>query len=173
MMNVLSLFDGISAGRLALQRAGLEVNKYYRSEIDKYASQVAMHHYPDDVQLGDVTKWREWGIDWSSIDLLIGGSPCQGFSFAGKQAGTKANLNGVEILVTDRQTYLKLKEQGAEFLSQSHLFWEYVLILDHTKKHNPNVKFLLENVRMKKELLDMISNALGVKDIVINSSLVS
>ena len=156
-----------------MQRAGLEVNKYYRSEIDKYASQVAMHHYPDDVQLGDVTKWREWDIDWSSIDLLIGGSPCQGFSFAGKQAGTKANLNGVEILVTDRQTYLKLKEQGAEFLSQSHLFWEYVLILDHTKKHNPNVKFLLENVRMKKELLDMISNALGVKDVVINSSLVS
>ena len=172
-MNVLSLFDGISAGRLALQRAGLEVTKYYRSEIDKYASQVAMHHFPNDVQLGDVTKWREWDIDWSSIDLLIGGSPCQGFSFAGKQAGTKANLNGVEILVTDRQTYLKLKEQGAEFLSQSHLFWEYVLILDHIKKHNPNVKFLLENVRMKKELLDMISNALGVKDVVINSSLVS
>lgn len=132
-----------------------------------------MHHYPDDVQLGDVTKWRDWDIDWSSIDLLIGGSPCQGFSFAGKQAGTKANLNGVEILVTDQQTYLKLKEEGAEFLSQSHLFWEYVLILDHTKKHNPNVKFLLENVRMKKELLDMISNALGVKDVVINSSLVS
>ena len=83
-MNVLSLFDGISAGRLALQRAGLKVTKYYRSEIDKYASQVAMHHFPNDVQLGDVTKWREWDIDWSSIDLLIGGSPCQGFSFAGK-----------------------------------------------------------------------------------------
>ena len=128
MLNVLSLFDGISAGRLALQRAGLEVNKYYRSEIDKYASQVAMHHLPNDIQLGDVTKWREWDIDWSSIDLLIGGSPCQGFSFAGKQAGTKANLNGVEVLVTDRQTYLKLKEQGAEFLSQSHLFWEVKLI---------------------------------------------
>ena len=131
-----------------------------------------MHHFPNDVQLGDVTKWREWDIDWSSIDLLIGGSPCQGFSFAGKQAGTKANLNGVEILVTDRETYLKLKEEGANFLSQSHLFWEYVLILDHIKKHNPNVKFLLENVRMKKELLDMISKALGVKDVVINSSLV-
>lgn len=132
-----------------------------------------MHHYPDDVQLGDVTKWREWDIDWSSIDMLIGGSPCQGFSFAGKQAGTKAILNGVEILVTDRQTYLDLKENGAEFLSQSHLFWEYVLILDHVKKHNPNVKFLLENVRMKKELLEMISDALGVKDIVINSNLLS
>lgn len=172
-MNVLSVFDGISAGRLALCRAGIEVNKYYRSEIDKYASQVAMHHFPNDVQLGDVTKWREWDLDWSGIDLFIGGSPCQGFSFAGKQAGTKAVLNGEEILVTDRETYAELKEQGAEFLSQSHLFWEYVLILDHIKQHNPNVKFLLENVKMKKELLQMISDALGVKDVVINSSLLS
>ena len=172
-MNVLSLFNGISGCHLALERAEIKHGQVYYAEIDKYANMVTEKHYPDDIALGDVTKWREWDIDWSSIDLLIGGSPCQGFSFAGKQAGTKANLNGVEILVTDRQTYLKLKEQGAEFLSQSHLFWEYVLILDHTKKHNPNVKFLLENVRMKKELLDMISNALGVKDIVINSSLVS
>lgn len=84
-MIVLSLFDGISAGRVALERAGINVTTYYRSEIDKYATQVASHHYPNDVQLGDVTKWREWDIDWSTIDLLIGGSPCQGFSFAGKQ----------------------------------------------------------------------------------------
>lgn len=172
-MNVLSLFDGISAGRLALGRAGINVKTYYRSEIDKYASQVAMHHFPNDVQLGDVTKWREWNIDWSSIDLLIGGSPCQGFSFAGKQAGTKAVLDGTEIIVTDRETYLELKDKGAEFLSQSHLFWEYVLILDYIKAHNPDVKFMLENVKMKKELLEMISTALGVKDVVINSSLVS
>lgn len=172
-MNILSLFDGISAGRLALGRAGINVKTYYRSEIDKYASQVAMHHFPNDVQLGDVTKWREWNIDWSSIDLLIGGSPCQGFSFAGKQAGTKAVLDGTEIIVTDRETYLELKDKGAEFLSQSHLFWEYVLILDYIKAHNPDVKFMLENVKMKKELLEMISTALGVKDVVINSSLVS
>lgn len=96
-----------------------------------------------------------------------------GFSFAGKQAGTKAILNGEEVLVTDRQTYLRIKDQGAEFLSQSHLFWEYVLILDHIMSLNPNVKFLLENVKMKKELLNMISEALGVQDFVINSSLVS
>ena len=172
-MNVLSVFDGISAGRLALERACIKVDKYYRSEIDKYANQVAIHHYPSDIQLGDITKWREWNIDWSSIDLFIGGSPCQGFSFAGKQAGTKACLDGKEILVTDRETYLELKSKGAEFLSQSHLFWEYVLILDHIKKHNPNVKFLLENVKMRKELLRMISDSLGVEDIVINSNLVS
>lgn len=173
MINVLSCFDGISAGRLALGRAGVEVNKYYRSEVDKFADKVAMHHFPNDVQLGDVTKWREWNIDWSSIDMLIGGSPCQGFSFAGKQAGTKAVLNGEEILVTDREKYLEMKSQGAEFLSQSHLFWEFVLILDHIKLHNPNVKFLLENVKMKKELLEMIDTAMGVKSVVINSALVS
>lgn len=172
-MNVLSCFDGISAGRLALQRAGIEVGTYYRSEVDKFADKVAMHHFPNDVQLGDVTKWREWGIDWSSINMLIGGSPCQGFSFAGKQAGTKAVLNGEDILVTDRETYLDMKEKGAEFLSQSYLFWEYVLILDHVKNHNPNVKFLLENVKMKKELLEMIDTAMGVKSVVINSSLLS
>ncbi len=172
-MNILSCFDGISAGRLALQRAGIKVETYYRSEVDKFANKVAMHHFTNDVQLGDVTKWREWNIDWSSIDMLIGGSPCQGFSFAGKQAGTKAILDGEEVLVTDRETYLSLKDQGAEFLSQSYLFWEYVLILDHIKLHNPNVKFLLENVKMKKELLQMIDDAMGVKSVVINSALLS
>ena len=173
MINVLSCFDGISAGRLALQRAEIEVGTYYRSEVDKYADKVAMHHFPNDIQLGDVTKWREWNIDWSSIDMLIGGSPCQGFSFAGKQAGTKAVLNGEDILVTDRETYLEMKAKGAEFLSQSYLFWEYVLILDYVRLHNPSVKFLLENVKMKKELLEMIDTAMGVKSVVINSALVS
>lgn len=172
-MNILSLFDGISAGRLALHRSGIVVKNYYRSEIDKFANKVAMHHFPGDIQLGDVTKWREWDIDWSSIDMLIGGSPCQGFSVAGKRAGTKAVLDDQEVIVTDRETYLDMKQKGAEFLSQSHLFWEYVLILDHIKQHNPNVKFLLENVKMKKELLQMIDGALGVESVVINSALVS
>ena len=84
-MNVLSLFDGISAGQVALERAGIEVTNYYAAEIDKHAITVTQANYPDTIQLGDVTAWREWGIDWASIDLLIGGSPCQGFSFAGKQ----------------------------------------------------------------------------------------
>lgn len=105
--------------------------------------------------------------------MLIGGSPCQGFSFSGKQAGTKARLNGAEYIATDRDTYLKLKKEGAEFLSQSHLFWEYVLILDHLRQFNPNIKFMLENVDMKKELLQMIDDTLGVKSVVINSALVS
>ena len=76
-LKVLSLFDGISAGRLALHRAGFIVGRYYRAEIDKFANKVATTHFPSDTQLGDVTRWREWDIDWASIDLLIGGSPCQ------------------------------------------------------------------------------------------------
>ena len=177
-MNILSLFDGISAGRLALQRAGIEVETYYRSEVNKFANKVAMHHFPNDTQLGDVTKWREWDIDWSGIDMLIGGSPCQGFSFAGKQAGTLASVNGEMEIVATREKYLKLKARKENleniiFLSESYLFWEYVLILDHIKSHNPNVKFLLENVKMKKELLQMIDDAMGVKSVVINSALLS
>ena len=177
-MNILSLFDGISAGRLALQRAGIEVETYYRSEVNKFANKVAMHHFPNDMQLGDVTKWREWDIDWSGIDMLIGGSPCQGFSFAGKQAGTLASVNGEMEIVATREKYLELKARKENleniiFLSESYLFWEYVLILDHIKSHNPNVKFLLENVKMKKELLQMIDEAIGVKSVVINSALLS
>lgn len=145
--NILSLFDGISAGRLALERAGIEVGIYYRSEIDKFANKVAMHHYPDDVQLGDVTKWREWDIDWASIDILIGGSPCQGFSFAGKQ-----------LAFND---------------SRSALFFVYVEILNHIKSLNPNVKFMLENVKMKKEFVEVINVHLGVEPVVINSALMS
>ena len=177
-MNILSLFGGIEAGYLAFQRAGIEVETYYSSEIDRFAKQVVAHQLPEVNQLGDVTKWREWDIDWSSIDMLIGGSPCQGFSFAGKQAGTLASVNGEMEIVATREKYLELKARKENleniiFLSESYLFWEYVLILDHIKSHNPNVKFLLENVKMKKELLQMIDEAIGVKSVVINSALLS
>lgn len=146
-MNVLSLFDGMSCGQIALERVGIKVDRYYASELDKYAIQVTQKNYPDTKQLGDVNNWREWDIDWSSIDLLQGGSPCQGFSFAGKQ------------LAFDDP--------------RSKLFFVYVDILNHIRQHNPNVKFLLENVRMKKEYLDVISEYLGVQPVLINSALVS
>lgn len=146
-MNVLSLFDGMSCGMLALERAGISVNKYYASEIDKYAIQVSENNYPDIVRLGDISNWIEWDIDWSSIDLVIGGSPCQGFSFAGKQ------------LAFDDP--------------RSKLFFTFVDILNHVKKRSEEVKFLLENVKMKKEFLDEISRLLGVSPVFINSSLVS
>ena len=146
-INVLSLFDGISCGQVALERAEIPVKNYYASEIDKYAIQITQKNYPNTIQLGDITKWQEWEIDWSSIDLLIGGSPCQGFSFAGKQ------LNFDD--------------------PRSKLFFVYVDILNHIKKHNPNVKFLLENVKMKKEYQNVITSYLGVEPIEINSALVS
>lgn len=146
-MNVLSLFDGVSCGRVALDRAGIRVDKYYVSEVDKFAIQVAKYNYPDTVHLGDVTKWREWGIDWSQIDMVIGGSPCTGFSAAGK---------------------------GLNFEDpQSKLFFEYVDIVNHVKSLNPNMKFLLENVKMKKQWLDVITGYMGVEPTFINSSLLS
>lgn len=146
-MNVLSLFDGMSCGQIALNRIGITPAKYYAAELDKHAIKVTQANYPNTVQLGDVTQWREWAIDWSTIDLLIGGSPCQGFSFAGKQ------------LAFDDP--------------RSKLFFVYVDILNHIKSVNPNVKFMLENVKMKKEFLAVISEHLGVKPVFINSALVS
>lgn len=146
-MKVLSLFDGISCGRVALYRAGIPVDKYYASEIDKYAIQVSQHNYPDTIQLGDVTNWREWNVDFADIDLVIGGSPCQGFS----QAGNRLNFDD----------------------PRSELFFVYVDILNFVKYKNPNVKFLLENVKMKQEWVDIINEYLGVKCVAINSNLVS
>jgi DNA-cytosine methyltransferase len=146
-VNVLSLFDGMSCGQIALNRIGIKPTKYYASELDKYAIKVTQANYPDTVQLGDVTQWREWDIDWASIDLLIGGSPCQGFSFAGKQ------------LAFDDP--------------RSKLFFVYVDILNHIKSVNPSVKFMLENVKMKKEFLAVISEQLGVEPVFINSALLS
>lgn len=145
-MIVLSLFDGISCGRLALERAGIPVEKYYASEIDKYAVQISQKNYPDNIALGDVTKWRLWDIDWSSIDILIGGSPCQTFS----NAGTRTGFDG-----------------------KSGLFYTYLEILNHLKAINPNIKFLLENVKMKSEWRDEITRCMGVEPVLINSALVS
>lgn len=146
-MNVLSLFDGISCGKVALERAGLNIDNYYASEIDKYAIAVSKARHKDIIHLGDVKNWRDWDIDFSKIDILIGGSPCQGFSIAGKQ------LNFED--------------------PRSKLFFEYVDILNAIREQNPNVIFLLENVRMKKEYQDIISEYLGVEPIKINSNLVS
>ena len=153
-MNVLSLFDGMSCGQIALDQLGIPVDNYFAAEIDKYAIKVAKANYPDMVHLGDVrnvrTKhnalhaWDENGVgDLYDIDLLIGGSPCQGFSFAGQQ------LNFDD--------------------PRSMLFFEYVRLF---KALNPRY-FLLENVKMKKESQDIISEYLGVEPIEINSNLVS
>jgi site-specific DNA-cytosine methylase len=146
-MKVLSLFDGMSCGQIALNRIGMTPDAYYAAEIDKYAVQVTQANYPATIQLGDVNKWRKWDIDWSSIDLLIGGSPCQGFSFLGKQ------------LAFDDP--------------RSKLFFVYVDILNYIKSVNPNIKFMLENVKMKSEYLNIISEHLGTQPVFINSALLS
>ncbi len=140
-MNVLSLFDGMSCGQIALNKVGIKYDNYYASEIDKHAIKVTQHNYPNTIQLGDVKEIK--GSDLPRIDLLIGGSPCQGFSFIGKQ------LNFDDL--------------------RSKLFFEFVRLLEEC---NPTY-FLLENVKMKKEYKDIISNYLGVEPIMINSNLTS
>ncbi len=141
-MNVLSLFDGMSCGQLALQKVGVNINTYFASEIKPHAISITQANFPNTIQLGDVTKIKASNLP--QIDLLIGGSPCQDFSRANKvQKGVDGEKSG--------------------------LFWEYVRLLKELKPKY----FLLENVRMKKEWQDLISEELGVQPIRINSSLVS
>lgn len=167
-MNVLSLFDGLSCGQIALTGLGCFPDKYYASEVDKFAIQQTMHVFPDTIQLGDATKVDVSKLD--KIDLLIGGSPCQSFSFAGKKVGM---VTTDKVDITDLQTYLDLKEMGFEFEGQSYLFWEYMRILADIRKYNPDVKFLLENVKMSKKWEAVLTEAIGVQPVMINSNLVS
>ncbi len=144
-LNILSLFDGMSCGQIALRELGININKYYASEIDKFAIKQTQHNFPNTIQLGCVTKIKAKNLD--KIDLLIGGSPCQGFSFAGKQ--------------------LNFNDQ------RSKLFFEFIRLWKEILTINPNAKFLLENVNMKKKYLGVISECLGVFPVRINSNLVS
>lgn len=144
-LTVLSLFDGMSCGAIALREAGISVKQYFASEIDRQAIRQTQHNFPDTIQLGSVTDVK--ASDLPPIDLLIGGSPCQGFSFAGKQL----NFND----------------------PRSVLFFEYVRILHEIQAYNPQVKFLLENVRMLKECENVITEQMGLFPVMINSALVS
>lgn len=163
-MNVLSLFDGMSCGQQALERAGIKIEKYFASEIDKYAIQVTMANYPNTIQLGSVINVD--GYSLPKIDILIGGSPCQSFSFAGKRKGMSTK-DEQEILTLDH--YLELKAEGFEFEGQSYLFWEYMRLLNEVKPKY----FLLENVMMGEKWEKILSKAIGVKPIMINSALLS
>jgi site-specific DNA-cytosine methylase len=149
-INVLSLFDGISCGKVALERAGLEVHKYYASEINDDSITVSQHNYPDTIQIGDVTLIDENKLKkLPKIDLLLAGSPCQDLSLA--KSG-RQNLNG----------------------ERSKLFFDFVRILNWIKEHNnPEVKFILENVKMNEESQGIISQEVGVEPIKIDSELVS
>jgi len=146
-MNVLSLFNGMNTGRQALENVGIKVNKYYSSEIKPYAIELTQYHFPDTIQVGDVTKWKEWDIDWKSIDLVLSGSPCQDLSAAGKRAGIEGK--------------------------KSSLFFTFVEILEHIKSLNPKVLFFQENVGSANKLdIGIMSRALGVYPVRFNSELV-
>lgn len=163
-MNILSLFDGISCGQVALNRAGIKYDKYFASEIDKHAIKVTMKNFPNTIQLGSVVD-----VDASKlpkIDLIIGGSPCQSFSFAGKRKGM-ATKDEQEILTLEQ--YMKLKSEGYEFEGQSYLFWEYMRLLTELKPKY----FFLENVEMGEKWERVLSFTIGVKPLRINSNLVS
>jgi len=160
-MNVLSLFDGMSCGQIALNRAGVIYNNYFASEIDKNAIDVTMNNYPDTKQLGDIVNIK--GELLPKIKLMIGGSPCQSFSLAGRKKGMVTTEN-IEVLTLDK--YLELKEDGYSFVGQSYLFWEYVRLL---KECNPEY-FLLENVLMSPKWKKVITETLGVEPYEINSS---
>jgi DNA-cytosine methyltransferase len=163
-MNVLSLFDGISGARISLERAGIKVDNYYASEIDKYAITISKANYPDIIQLGDITKIDSKQLP--KIDLLIGGSPCQSFSFAGQRKGM-ITTNQIEIYTLEN--YLKLKEDGFQFEGQSYLFWEFIRLL---KELNPTYYFL-ENVSMENKWKKIITKTLYVHPVNINSELLS
>jgi site-specific DNA-cytosine methylase len=132
---------------LALKKAGITPTCYLSSEIDKYAIQVSENNFPDIIRLGDVLNWKSWGLDWEGIDLVLAGSPCQGFSLQGKQLGFED--------------------------PRSVLYFVFLDILKHIKLLNPEVKFLLENVSMKKEYLQIISDGVGASPVCVNSSLLS
>lgn len=138
----------MNTGRQALENCGFYIEKYYSSEIKPYAIALTQHHFPDTIQVGDVTKWKEWDIDWSKVDLVLSGSPCQDLSAAGKRAG----LNG----------------------SKSGLFFVFVEMLNHIKELNPNVIFFQENVGSAEvKDIGIMSRALGVYPVRMNSELVT
>ena len=167
-MNVLSLFDGMSCGRIALERAGIKVDNYYSSEIDKYAIQVSDKNYPQDTKnrLGNVIDLTDEQLKEMEIDILIGGSPCQGFSMSGKMKGSSTKC-GKDIVSLEQ--YLTLKKMGFEFEGQSYLFWEFKRIHNIVKPKY----FFLENVRITKHWLPMFNEAMKCEPYKINSNLLS
>lgn len=147
VMNVLSLFDGISVGLLSLKTAGIKVDNYYSSEIDRYAIQISNKHFPDVIRLGDIKDWKHWNLDWSKIDLVLAGFPCQSWSDAGRAEGIADPRGELALVMLD--------------------------IWNHIKKVNPKVLHLFENVKMKKEFLNYLDGLFDSPRVLLNSSLVS
>lgn len=146
-INVLSLFGGMECGLIALKELGRPIGKYYSSEVNKFAIEQTKLNFPGVIHLGDINGWKDWDINFDEIDLILAGSPCQGFSVAGKK------------LAFDDP--------------RSKLFFVFVDILKTVQSCNPDVRFMLENVKMKKEHLDIITSLVGVEPVMIDSALVS
>lgn len=146
-MKLLSLFDGIGCGAVALERAGYKIDKYYASEIEPLSSKVVAHHYPEAIHLGDVTKWESWPVNWGEIDILFAGFPCQSWSLAGKQKGIEDPRGELVYCMVD--------------------------ILNKIRETNKEVIFLFENVKMKPQYLEFLNDTIGVMPIRLNSKLVS
>ena len=159
--NVLSLFDGIGCGIQALKDSNVKFDNYYSSEVNRHAIKISTHNHPEIIPVGDVRNLI--GKDFKGVDLIIGGSPCQNFSFCGTRKGMTTK-EGIEI--TTLKQYLQLKKEGFEFEGESYLFWEFVRLVKEIKPKY----FLLENVRMDKKWENLISEILGVKPVKINSS---
>ena len=170
-LRVLSLFDGMSCGQIALRDLGIPIEVYYASEIDKFAIAQTQLNFPETIQLGDV---RNIDVDMlcedGEIDLLLAGFPCTDLSLAGKRRGMSTTT---KEKVTSLSQYLDLKEAGFEFAGQSYLFWEFVRIFQRLRERNPKLLFLLENVEIGKEWDAVISDTLGIHGVHINSALVS
>jgi len=145
--NILSLFDGVSICQESMRDCGIEYDTCYSSEIDKFAISITTYNHPNTVHLGDIRNWKQWNIDWSTIDILFAGFPCQSWSVAGKELGDKD--------------------------PRGQLMWDMMDILNHIRQVNPKVIYLFENVKMKEYFMTYCSHAIGIQPILINSAKLS
>ena len=170
-IRVWSLFDGLSCASIVLRELNIPVELFLSSEVDKHALRVERDNFPDMVQVGSVTDINvdELVARYGAPDFLCGGSPCQSFSFSGRMNGM-STAQGEEIYTLDH--YLRLKRDGFRFDGQSYLFWEYMRILTELRRHNPDILFFLENVEMLEKWERVLSHAIGLRGVHINSALV-
>ncbi|MGN0311029.1 MAG: DNA cytosine methyltransferase [Bacteroides sp.] len=170
-IRVWSLFDGMSCASIALRQLNIPVEVFISSEVDKHAIHVERNNFPDMIQVGSVTDINvtELVDKFGIPDFLVGGSPCQSFSFSGRMNGMTTN-QGEEIYTLER--YLQLKQGGFEFDGQSYLFWEFMRILTELRAFNSNILFFLENVEMLEKWERVLSHAVGIRGVHINSALV-